>query len=64
MEYGSRNGGDLRIGANHGSERANDFHAWTDGKSGARKPGKEAPNEGKASRAKRPGDEKGNDEPG
>jgi hypothetical protein len=64
VEYGSRNGKhlSLKIVHDHGSERAHDFMGFSEGK--APKPGHEAPNEGKASRAKRPGDEKGDDEPG
>ena len=64
MEYGSRNGKDLRVTAGHGAERASDFKAYTSSEGKAKRPGKEHPNEGTASRAKRPGDEKGSDEPG
>ena len=58
MEYGSRNGKDLRVVAGHGSERAHDFHGWTASGGKAPSPGKESPNEGTVSRAKPPGDNK------
>jgi hypothetical protein len=65
MEYGSRNGKDLRIASPHKSERAHDFKAYTSNEGKAPKAGKEEANEGgKATRAGRVGDEKGNDEPG
>lgn len=64
MEYGSRNGKNmnLKVVHDHGSERHSDFMGFSEGK--APKAGKEHPNEGTTSRAKRPGDEKHNDEPG
>lgn len=62
MEYGSRNGKDLRVVEGHGGTRSHDFYGFSEGK--APKAGKEHPQEGTASHAKRPGDEKRNDEPG
>lgn len=64
MPYGSRNGKNLHITAGHGTSRAHDFKAWTAHEGSAPRPGKEHPNEGKVSKAGRPGDEKRNDEPG
>ncbi len=64
MEYGSRNGKDLRVTPGHGGERNHDFMPMGGGGK-APKAGREMPNEGgKKERASRPGDEKGNDEPG
>jgi hypothetical protein len=63
VPYGFRH--ELSVKPAHKSEMAHHFgNAYTGGKSGAGHPGKEHPQEGKASRAKRPGDEKANDEPG
>lgn len=66
MEYGSRNGKDLRIHPSHKSERAHDFHDFTSSEGKAGRPGREEPQEGphKGEKASRPGDEKHNDEPG
>ena len=57
MEYGSRNGKDLRVTKGYGAERASDFMpCCVSGK--ASKAGSEAPNEGgKKVRASKPGDE-------
>ena len=67
MEYGSRNGGDLRLGADQGSERASDFKAWSQSDGKARKAGHKSSNEGEEKseyKSSRPGDEKSSDEPG
>jgi hypothetical protein len=66
MEYGSRNGKDLRVTAGHGTERAHDFKDWGSSSEGrAPKAGREMANEGgRKERASRPGDEKADDEPG
>jgi hypothetical protein len=59
MEYGSRNGKDLRIAAPHKSERAHDFRDFgTHVDGSAPKAGKEQSNEGTVSKAKHPGDQK------
>jgi hypothetical protein len=67
MEYGSRNGGDLKITGGSGSERANDFKAYTasDGEAPAAgaKQSQEPPGH-KVGKVARPGDEKANGEPG
>jgi len=63
MEYGSRNGKDLRITKGFGTDRAHDFMpAGAAGK--APKAGKEQSQEGTVSKASRGGDQRGNDEPG
>ena len=54
VEYGARH--ELHVKDPNSSEMSDHFHAS--------KPGKEHPNEGMASKAMRPGDERGNDEPG
>lgn len=66
MEYGSRNGKHLSLDVHAGykAERAHDFEPFHPGERAAPKAGKAMPNEGTASRASRPGDEKGNGEPG
>jgi hypothetical protein len=67
MEYGSRNGKDLRVVAGHGTTMAHHFDDWSGstGSGKAVKPGKHSPNEGdRAERASRPGDETSADEPG
>lgn len=61
MEYGSRNGKDLRVVAGHGTDRAHDFSDFTKGEGKAPKAGKEQPQEGTVSRANKPG---GNDNEG
>lgn len=65
MEYGSRNGKDLRVTKGYGTERAGDFKSFTSSDGKAPRPGKEASNEGgRKERASRPGDENSSDEPG
>lgn len=59
VEYGFRH--ELKVGNAAKSEMAHHFTS-SDGK--APRAGREMPNEGSVSRASRPGDEKGNDEPG
>lgn len=57
MEYGSRNGKDLRVTKGHGTERAHDFMPYGASEGKAPKAGKEQSNEGTTSRASKPGDE-------
>ena len=64
MEYGSRNGKDLRIMAPHKSERHYDFKSMGSSEGKAPKAGREESQEGPKGKASRPGDERGNDEPG
>ena len=64
MEYGSRNGKDLRVVDGHGTERAHDFQPHQPGERKAPHAGKEQPQEGTTSRAMRPGTQKKDDEPG
>jgi len=67
MEYGSRNGKDLRITAGHGTERAHDFRAWGSSEGKAPKAGREQVKEGTSGEARsvgRAGDEKKSGEPG
>ncbi len=69
MEYGSRNGKDVRIVADGGGEMGHHFRDFTNKGSikDASSPGAEAADEPpgrKAGKVSRPGDEKGNDEPG
>lgn len=66
MEYGSRNGKDLRVTAGYGTEMAHHFQGTGTKEKSAPHAGKAHPNEGphKGEKAHRPGDEKRNDEPG
>jgi hypothetical protein len=64
MEYGSRNGKDLRVTAGHGTTRAGDFKDATFSERPAMKAGKEDMQEPKMTKAKKPGDERGSGEPG
>jgi hypothetical protein len=64
MEYGSRNGKDLRVTAGHGTDRASDFMPMGANSGKAPKAGKEASNEGPKGKASRPGSENSADEPG
>jgi len=59
VEYGFRH--ELSVKSPNDSEMS---HHFTSSEGKAKRPGREAPNEGSTSRASRPGDEKSNDEPG
>jgi hypothetical protein len=56
MEYGSRNGKDLRVTAGYGSERAHDFKSMGSSEGKAPRAGREQSQEGSVSRASPPGD--------
>ena len=64
MEYGSRNGKDLRVTKGYGTEMAHHFQGNGSSEKKAPRAGKEQSNEGPKGNAKRPGDEMGGDEPG
>lgn len=62
MQYGSRNGRNMRLEVK--SSESEFAHHFQDSRGSASRPGKAQPQEGTASRASRPGDQKSNDEPG